>query len=186
MSIFAGPPLWGFAGDARLSSFPLQLRVGTVYLNDRPINVPMEDGVFVYPVPFSRDDELSFDILEADLGRPYFLGKPGFWRYAPPEARVALGAAQAILYLDPVANFGGAFHRRRAPTGHMVVELPVSRQVYDFSSRSTRVYLNFDRYVMRGRIALLWGVTFKPASMVVVDDSSGGDSPPDDPGLGIE
>lgn len=110
MSILAGPPLWGSSGELAPNLFPLSLRITDIRLDGNLLDVRMESGVFATPIALRLGvhSELSFDILGADLGRPYFVGKPGFWRNVPPRCEGLSRGKWGLLVLRP----GGAGEER--------------------------------------------------------------------------
>lgn len=147
--------------------FPLPPRVASVYLDGNLLDVQMENGVFALPIALRQGvhAELSFDIPNADLGRPYFVGKPGPFRDLPSGAKIFLGAGVVYLYCDQVARVKNALFRSRAPTGHVVVGVSHSGLVPDLIQGRTRVHLNLAS-LLDGPTLALWGLSFEPALVV--------------------
>jgi len=168
VSVLAGPPLWGSSGELVSNLFPLSLSIANIALDGNTLDVAIENGVFDAPVALRQGvhTTLSFDILGADLGRPYFVGKPGAFRDLPPSARIFLGTDRVVLYCDPAARIKNPVFSSRAPTGHVAVMVPPSSQSANLTQGRMRITLILDD-ILDGSTVALWGVTFIPALVVV-------------------
>lgn len=168
MSVFAGPPLWGSSWGSASNLFPLPLSIADIALDGNVLDVTVENGIFDAPVTLRRGAHttLSFDILGADLGKPYFVGKPGAFRNLSPSARIFLGTDRVVLYCDPAARIKNPVFSSRAPTGHVAVMVPPSSQSANLTQGRMRITLILDD-ILDGSTVALWGVTFIPALVVV-------------------
>lgn len=172
MSALGGPPLWGVAGGLPINTFPLPLVVGDFRLGGSAVSVNMEGGLFEQPILLARrgNREMSFAIYGADLGRPYYVGKPGPARNVPADAKVYIGPRVVFLFLPRGSQVINAVARFESTTGHEAVGVLHDRVEFDFSSGKTIVYLKLDDFI-GGESLTLWGVTFLPALYLAVPSS---------------